>query len=294
MSHHDEYNDEVLLYLDNALTGDRLKDFRAHIRGCAECKERLEQEQALSLLLRETRPLYVAPLPLRDCIAAARESAIASAWASDDLGEIRSASWKEWLRSFLHAGLNWKPAVALTLIVALCLLFVPETMQRVRATEYVEAATEIHKKYISGDLPLECRSASPDAVTTWFAGKTPFPFRLPSAQFTPAGKTKYSIAGASLVSYKGKPAAMVAYEMGPEKITLLAVSAGSVVAAGGEEVRSGELIFHYRHNANFAVTTWSNRNLTYALVSSSAISAQNPCLVCHQDMADHLVFEHVR
>ncbi len=46
-------------------------------------------------------------------------------------------------------------------------------------------------------------------------------------------------------------------------------------------------MFHYRNEGRFKVITWSAHNLSYALVSSIASSAQESCMVCHQSMADH-------
>jgi hypothetical protein len=80
--------------------------------------------------------------------------------------------------------------------------------------------------------------------------------------------------------------------MQDQKISLLVVSDRSARAEGGEEVQSGRLMFHDRTVGNFKVITWSNRGLTYALVSSLPGSARQSCLVCHQDMADHLKFSH--
>jgi mycothiol system anti-sigma-R factor len=75
---------DILLYLDNALTGQKLEDFRAHLAVCSNCRGRLEEERALSSLLRETRPLYLAPQALRARVAAvATEQASASSPAFD-------------------------------------------------------------------------------------------------------------------------------------------------------------------------------------------------------------------
>jgi len=88
------------------------------------------------------------------------------------------------------------------------------------------------------------------------------------------------------VNYKGSYAALVTYRMQEERISLLVTSSKKVVAAGGDEVRSGQLLFHYCKRDGFNIVTWSNHGLTYALVSSLHDPAQNPCLVCHQDMKD--------
>jgi len=292
MSHCDERSTDILLYLDNALTGQRLEDFRAHLAGCSNCRESLQEELALTSLLRETRPLYLAPQALRERVAAAAQQAFAGSPPSDRSRETRMEKLTRWLRDVTPPVFGWKPLVAVTLVFILSLVFSPGAVQRVRANNFVEAATEIHERYLGGNLPLQCRSRSPEVVTDWFAGKTPFHFQLPISQSVPEGKALYWLTGAGLVSYKGNTAALVAYETPTEKISLLVVSSKSVAVAGGEELRSGGLTFHYRSGANFEVITWTNHGLAYALVASLTGSPQHSCLVCHQNMADQNLVEH--
>jgi anti-sigma factor RsiW len=292
MSHCDERSADILLYLDNALTGQRLEDFRAHLAGCSNCRERLKEELTLTSLLRETRPLYLAPQALRERVAAAAQQAFAGSRPSDRSRETRMEKLTRWLRDVTPLVFGWKPLVAVTLVFILSLAFSPGAVQRVRANNFVEAATEIHERYLDGNLPLQCRSHSPEVVTDWFAGKTPFHFQLPISQSVPEGKALYWLTGAGLVSYKGNTAALVAYETPTEKISLLVVSSKSTAVAGGEEVRSGGLTFHYRSGVNFEVITWTNHGLAYALVSSSTGSPQHSCLVCHQNMANQDLVEH--
>jgi len=283
---------DILLYLDNALTGRKLEDFRAHLEVCCDCKERLEEERALSLLLREIRPLYVAPQALRTRIAAAAtEQAAALSRASVRSRETRIQSLTRWLLDLRQPAFRWKPLAAIILVMVLGLVFIPDAVQRVRATDYVEAATRIHRSYLDGILPLQCQSRSPEVITAWLAGKTPFHFQLPASQSVPNRKPVYWLAGASLVSYKGSPAALVGYETPTEKISLVIASNRSAVVRGGQEVGSGGLSFHYRSGANLQVITWANHGLAYALVSSTG-SPQRSCLVCHQDMADQNLFKH--
>jgi hypothetical protein len=173
-------------------------------------------------------------------------------------------------------------------VTAMLLAFVPNAARQVRAADYVETAVTTHRSYLDGNLALGIRSDSPEQVTSWFTGKVPFQFRLP--QSTPGSIPTYQLAGASLVSYRGSPAALVVYEKHNERISLLVASSQSAVVAGGEEVRSGALTFHYRTDQGFKVVTWSNHGLTYALVSAVAGSARESCMVCHQSMADHQNF----
>lgn len=43
-----EYSVKTLRYLDNDLKGQELEDFLAHMNTCADCRARLDSEQALS------------------------------------------------------------------------------------------------------------------------------------------------------------------------------------------------------------------------------------------------------
>ena len=109
----------------------------------------------------------------------------------------------------------------MTLFLVLGLVLIPDAVQRVRANEYVQAATQIHRSYLEGVLPLQCRPRSPEVITAWLAGKTPFHFQLPASQSLPNSKPVYWLTRTRLLSYKGSPAALVAYETTAEKISLL-------------------------------------------------------------------------
>jgi hypothetical protein len=173
-------------------------------------------------------------------------------------------------------------------VTALVLAFVPNALRQVRAANYVETAVTTHRSYLDGHLALGIRSDSAAEVTSWFTGKVPFQFRLPQSR--EGGVPIYQLAGASLVSYRGIPAALLIYEKQRERISLLVASSQAAVVAGGEEVRFGALMFHYRIEQGFKVVTWSNHGLSYALVSSVSGSGRESCMICHQSMADRQTF----
>ena len=272
----DDLNVDLLRHLDNDLSEQEFKYLRAHLDTCAYCQDRLERERALSRFLHESRPLYSAPAELRSQISAAIEEYAAR-------GQSRSDSW--W-RAFPLI-LSWKMLVPAALAIALCLIAAPNIVQNVRAASYVETALTNHKRYIHGELGPGIRTKSPEAVTAWFADKVPFQFRLPSSEAALQANPTYELAGASLVQFRGIPAAMVYYEAPNGTISLLVESSKAAVVAGGDVNHYGALMFHYRSEGRFKVITWSAHNLAYALVSSIASSAQEPCMVCHQSMADH-------
>jgi mycothiol system anti-sigma-R factor len=285
----EEDNHNVLLYLDNELRGQELENFRAHLSGCAACREQLKQEQELSDLLHRSRPLYTAPDELRARVIAAQHVFV-SGQTPDRLRRPVLRLMKQPLWNIKFAAYPWRAVATIALVFVLGMVFIPTIARNVRAASYVDAALTTHRSYLDGKLPLEIESDSPEAVTAWFAGKVPFDFRLPTSQSFPNGQPVYRLVGARLVNYHGSYAALVTYAMKNEHISLLVASNKSALASGGEAIRSGALTFHYHTKAGFNVITWSTHGLTYAQVSSLHTSAHQSCLVCHQNMADSKEF----
>ena len=278
----DEYGVNLLRYLDGELRGQKLEAFSVHLRACADCRTHLEQERSLSALLHQSRPLYLAPAAVR--------ARVSAAVAQDAASKRTLPQLCERILQNLRRPLYWKVLAPAVLVIVLCLVLIPDIVQQVRAANYVETAVTAHRSYLNGHLPLEIQSDSPAAVTAWFVGKVPFPFRLPTSQSDLDSKPAYRLAGARLVNYNGSHAALVTYEAQKEKFSLLVASNESAVVAGGDEVRFGDLTFHYHDRESFKVITWRSHGLSYALVSSISGPAQQSCMVCHQNMADRDAF----
>jgi anti-sigma factor RsiW len=293
MSACDDYRVMVPLFLDDELSGHELKDFQKHIVECADCRAVLTQERALSQLLHRNRPLYHAPEVLRARVSSILSSEVPSGIrAPERLRRRILRILASPLRGFAQPTLRWKQLAVVGLATILAFLFLPPIVQRVRANAFVETAAATHRSSLEGNLPMEFHTSSPADVTAWFAGKVPFHFQLPESQQTASGHQIYRLVGSRLVNFNSTYAALTTYEMQEQKISLLVVSDKSARAEGGEEVQSGRLTFHDHTVGGFKVTTWSNHGLTYALVSSLPGSARQSCLVCHQNMADHLKFPH--
>jgi anti-sigma factor RsiW len=286
----DEYHVKTLRYLDDDLQGHELIDFRNHLKACAECRASLEAEQALSNLLHRSRPLYRAPAALRSRVSAAVTEHSESKPVHIGLYHRALEVVERQLVQPARRLLSRRVLAFVAVLLASFFAFIPNVVRQVRAASFVETAVTAHRGYLNGDRPLELRSSSPELVTAWFAGKVPFAFRLPNAQVSPNETPSYRLTGASVVNYHGNPVALVTYEKRSEKICLLAAPSTSAPVAGGDEVRFGDLTFHYRTDGGFKVITWSNHGLSYALVSSVSGSARESCLVCHQNMADYHTF----
>jgi anti-sigma factor RsiW len=286
----DEFAVNTLRYLDNDLDAQEMEDLLSHLDSCPSCRERLEAEKKLSATLHRSRPLYSAPAALRDWVAAATMQATSSG-VQDSANRNASRLQSKDVASTWQRFVNWRVLAPAAVVIALCLAVVPNIERRVQAASYVETAVASHHSYVNGDLQPGLKSNSPEEVTAWFAGKVPFDFRLPAAESSPDRTTVYWLTGATLVNYKGSPAALVTYETKNDKISLFVDSSKSAVVTGGDEVRSGTLTFHYFNNSGFRVITWANHGLSYALVSSVSGPAAASCLVCHQNMPDHGSFK---
>jgi anti-sigma factor (TIGR02949 family) len=291
MSACDDYRSLVPLFLDHELLDFDAEDFREHIATCADCRQLLAEEQTLSRLLHRSRPLYQTPEALRARVpeilmSAAPLGVCAPKRMRKRILRILASP----LRGIAQPSLRWKELPATPLVTILAILFIPQTLQRVRANSFVETAAETHRSYLEGNLPMEIHTSSLTAITAWFAGKVPFHFELPASQQWANGSQIYRLTGARLINFRGAYAALTTYEMQSQKISLLVVSEKSARAEGGEAIQSDHLMFHDHKAGNFDVITWNNHGLTYALVSSLPGSGRHSCLVCHQNMADHFRF----
>jgi len=283
----DDYTASIRVYLDKRLSAGDLEDFRSHLEECEACRLELEAEERLSALLHRARPLYVASDALRKRVMSAVELSDSSAGSA--IIHQRQNAMTVGARqgqSARHRTRNWVAWIAAVFLVSASFMLVRGNLKRTSANSYIEAAIGAHRGFVDGSLPLEIQTNSPSVVSAWFASRVPFNFRLPSSQERSHHAQIFELTGGRLVNYKGESVALVGYRMRQVKVSLLVSSSGSVAAAGGEEVPSGGIVFHYRRHGSFNVITWSTHGLTYALVSSLPGSGWQSCLVCHQDLGD--------
>jgi anti-sigma factor RsiW len=147
-------------------------------------------------------------------------------------------------------------------------------------------AADTHQRHIRGQLPLELVSDVPEQISNWFAGKVPFTVKLPNYQESSGQEKTYRLEGARLVGYKNDYAAYVAYEMRRRPISLVVTSDQVAQPTDGEQIVAKGITFHYNSINGLKVLTWSDRGLTYALVSDLEERGQQSCVVCHQGVKD--------
>lgn len=272
MNNCDEIRGRLTLYLDNELQGDDRAAVEAHLTECETCASIFARELNFLNAVRESGPLHVASADLR-------------AKVEEIVVEPRVAS-----RS--GSRLSWVVAAAAGLLVLLLPVLVWRVMDRSDATPndqrsaFAIMAAETHLRRTREQLPLELESGSPQNISDWFANKVMFSVKLPNYQELSGQEKLYTLEGARLVNFQSDYVAYVAYRMKDRPISLVIAPESVAHPSGGEEIASRGLKFHYNAIDGLKVITWSDRGLTYALVSDLEERGQQSCIVCHEGTKD--------
>lgn len=287
----DQFRLQMGLYLDDELHQGEREEFEAHLGCCLECREVCAQEERLLQNVRASRPLYKAPAELHEWleqnISFVPEPMTASYTLRERIQEVLKPGGmpKFELRLFRLLAL----AVVLIFVAFAGVLFLQlrrEPNRFPKPSDFALMAVETHLRRLRGQLPLEVISDSPEMISSWFAGKVPFRLQLPNYQESSRQEKLYHLEGARLVALNNDYAAYVAYKMKQSPITLVVTANSVAMPSGGEEIVSKGLKFHYDSINGLKVITWSDRGLTYALVSNLEERGQQSCLVCHAGTKD--------
>jgi hypothetical protein len=214
----------------------------------------------------------------------------------EDFGaEMKQSSWPR--RQPLWQSIKWWAPVAVTLVIVAVLNTRPTSPRTsISGTQFAELAVRTHRQYVRGELALDIRSESQQAVNDWLRRRSPFSLVLPAAPAVAEEERSFRPEGARLVRVGGQSADFVAYHTEVPEITmtrsqpsnasLMVIPASVVEASGGIEARFTKVIFHYATVDGYKVVTWSVHGLTYALVSDEGNNTQRSCMVCHSAMRD--------
>jgi anti-sigma factor RsiW len=274
----DEIAGRLTLYLDDELQGEERASVEAHLSACESCAAIFARELNFLNAIRECGPLHVASPALRDNVQriVVQQPAVIPA---------RTAR--------LAARSNWVIAVAAGLAVLLLPVLVwravrqPDEPPSVRRpSSFALMAADTHLRHMRGQLPLEMESERPQDISGWFSNKVNFSVKLPNYQESSGQEKLYTLEGARLVGFQEDYAAYVAYRMKSRPISLVITSDSVARPSGGEEIAARGLTFHYNAIDGLKVLTWSDRGLTYALVSDLEERGQQSCIVCHEGTKD--------
>ncbi len=270
MKNCEDIRERVSLYLDNELQDGERVAIEEHLKTCQGCASFFAKEQAFLNSIRESGPLHVAS------------------------PELRARAQSTLLGTPVHrrSRSRWVVPIAAALIVLLLPIVIWRVVRQGNTpangvpSGFALMAAESHLRHMRGQLPLEIGTSSPQEISDWFANKVNFNVRLPSYQESSGQEKLYTLEGARLVGYREDYAAYVAYRMKDRPISLVITSSSVAKPSGGEQISSRGLSFHYNAIDGLKVITWSDRGLTYALVSDLEERGQQSCIVCHQGTRD--------
>lgn len=295
MNHCKDIRNQIAFYLDDELESGERSEFDAHLRACETCREIFARQQRFFESVRDCGPLYETPPELR-----ARVEQILSGAPSP---HATPAKLRHRIQRVLRLPAS-RPARFIDARVGLALLALALLIGW-GVTEYIKTrhsppshfammAVDTHQRHQRGQLPLEIGSDVPEQISNWFAGKVPFSVKLPNYQESSGQEKLYRLEGARLVGYNNGYAAYVAYQMQMRPISLVVTSEATAQPSGGEQIVSKGLTFHYDSIQGLKVITWSDRGLTYALVSDLEERGQQSCIVCHQGTKDQDFIESLK
>ena len=291
----EQIQNQIAFYLDDELHKDEIARLEAHLKTCVECHARFEQERQWLNTIRAIRPLYKTPLNLRHQIEQhlfnePSESHIASS-------KLRRRIQNSLLPTSPTLSFNhWVMMAAIgLLLIALTIVWYGNVYKTLpQPSTFAMMAVDTHLRRLRGQLPLEIASDSPEKISSWFSGKISFALKLPNYQEVSGQEKLYNLEGARLVGFNNDYAAFVAYQMQHRPITLVVTSDKVAVPSGGEEIISKGLRFHYDVINELKVITWSDKGLTYALVSDLEERGQQSCMVCHTGTKDRDFIESLK
>jgi anti-sigma factor RsiW len=283
---------QMIFYLDDELQANERAALDAHIAECVACRKRFEREQSFLECVRGARPLDTASSTLRERI----EHLLSDAPAPETAPPALRRRVERTIERFHFSNRRTMTrrrvmaSAAVILIASLLGLWawnqIDKRTHLPQPSDFALMAVATHQRHLRGQLPLEIATAQPAQVSDWFKGKVAFSVELPNYQEQSGQEKLYDLEGARLVGYQNDYAAYVAYRMQQRPISLLVTSEQTARPAGGEEIVSKGITFHYDSISGFKVITWSDRGLTYALVSDLEERGQQSCIVCHQGTRD--------
>jgi anti-sigma factor RsiW len=178
------------------------------------------------------------------------------------------------------------PALAVAVIAFLATMWKPSSSASLSGQKFAEFAVNAYKQQAQGNVALDIRSDSPQALNDWLNANAPFKIALPVSAALPGEERPYHLQGARLMRAGARIGVYIAYQMQSGPVCLMVVPDSVAVASGGVVAAFTKVSFHYQTVEGFKVVTWSLRGNTYALVSQEGNSTQRSCMVCHSAMRD--------
>jgi len=221
-------NQDLDAYLDRELEADAERSIRGHLAGCAACRARVADRQALGRLVR-LAPYYSAPDRLR--------ARVSSAHAAKSRMMTRV--------------MTWAAAAVVVIAVGGGITFLRSASTR--HDVIVEAVVDDHVRSLMADHLFDVQSSDQHTVKPWFQGK--LDFSPPVADVTASG---FPLVGGRLDYVDGRPAAALVYRRQQHTINLFV----SPAVTAPEPIESRTVRgFHVRHWSRDGMSFWAISDL---------------------------------
>jgi anti-sigma factor (TIGR02949 family) len=228
-------------YIDRELDLEAATAIRDHVDGCASCRQRVAERQALSRLVQSV-PYAQAPDRLRARVAAR---------TSRPYSIIR--------------GLTWAAAAVVVLAVGGGLSLMRSTSTRDSAI--VDEVVNGHVRSLMANHLFDVQSADQHTVKPWFLGKVDF---APSV--VDLASIGYPLVGGRLDYLGGRPVAALVYQRRQHIINVFVAPdrVGGVTPIEIKSVRG----FHVRHWIRDGMSFWAVSDLSDAELTEFARTLQ--------------------
>jgi anti-sigma factor RsiW len=249
-------------YLDGELSGDARRRVEIHLEECADCRRRVELEQAF-------REIYIAPLrpdePPRDV----RERIERFVAGLDD-ARAPTPVWPRIRRRIAVAA----AMVALVVAGAAGTVLIGGNRAAASLVRLADASVEQHQRLSRGVLPLDISQVSAKEAERWFGQKLEFDVRLPELTRDDLTRDELTFVGGRLSHLEGFDVAALKFRVEDQDVSLFIMPAEQYRKLGLRD----EPRFKMVNRHGYDVIVWQSHGVAYALVSE--IGGRS-CAVCH-------------
>ena len=222
-------------YLDVQLSGEEMRAFDAHLRGCPSCTAdalaRVQMKRAIQVAGKRFTPSADFRKRLQKSIAP---------------------------KPAFTFNLGW--ALASVAAVALIAAVLASNYAGMRATRnhlLIEVA-DLHVETLASSSPVDVISTDRHTVKPWFQGKIPFSFNLPEVQ-----NSEFSLLGGRMAYLGQTPGAHLIYDVRKHHISVFIFPEAEMkTSLGDQSVSSDKALFH--------TETWTQGGLRYFVIGDAS------------------------